>query len=165
MQLLHHFPQALRNDISSELQRMLDDGIIEQVNTSPWISNLVVAKKNGGLRICVDLRAVNKAIIPDRYPLPTTEELTTQFHGSTIFSKLDLRQGYLQVPLHPESRNLTAFITHKGVFHYKRMAFGLSLAPSCFQKIMGSIFAGIPGAPVYLDDIVVHGASTACSLH
>ena len=107
----------------------------------------------------MDLRAVNKAIIPDKYPLPTIEELTAQFHGSTTFSKLDLRQGYLQVPLHPESRNLTAFITHKGVFRYKRMAFGLSSAPSCFQKIMASIFAGIPGVAIYLDDIVVHGAT------
>ncbi|KAJ8332651.1 hypothetical protein SKAU_G00424400 [Synaphobranchus kaupii] len=107
----------------------------------------------------MDLRAVNKAIIPDKYPLPTTEELTAQFYGSTVFSKLDLHQGYLQVPLHTDSRNLTAFITHKGVFRYKRMAFGLSSAPSCFQKIMASIFAGIPGVAIYLDDIVVHGAT------
>lgn len=160
IQPLRRSPLALRDDISAQLQSMLDDDIIEQVNASPWISNLVVArKKSGGLRLCVDLRAVNKAIIPDKYPLPTTEELTAQFHGSTIFSKLDLRQGYLQVPLHPESRNLTAFITHRGVFRYKRMAFGLSSAPSCFQKIMASIFAGIPGVAIYLDDIVVHGAT------
>lgn len=98
IQPLRRSPLALRDDISSELQSMLDGDIIEQVNASPWISNIVVAKKkSGGLRLCVDLRAVNKAIIPDKYPLPTTEELTAQFHGSTIFSKLDLRQGYLQV--------------------------------------------------------------------
>ncbi|XP_062373903.1 uncharacterized protein K02A2.6-like [Sardina pilchardus] len=162
VQPLRRSPLALRDDISSELRRMLDEDIIERVNASPWISNLVVAKKKtGGLRICVDLRAVNKAIIPDRYPLPTTEELTAQFYGSTVFSKLDLRQGYLQVPLHPDSRNLTAFITHEGVFRYKRMAFGLSSAPSCFQKIMASILAGIPGVAAYLDDIVVHGTTTA----
>ena len=160
IQPLRRSPLALRDDISSELQSMLDGDIIEQVNASPWISNIVVVKKkSGGLRLCVDLRAVNKAIIPDKYPLPTIEELTAQFHGSTTFSKLDLRQGYLQVPLHPESRNLTAFITHKGVFRYKHMAFGLSSAPSCFQKIMASIFAGIPGVAIYLDDIVVHGAT------
>ena len=139
---------------------MLDD--IEQVNASPWISNLVVVKKKtGGLRICVDLRVVNKAIIPDRYPLPTTEELTAQFHGSTVFSKLDLHQGYLQVPLHPDSRNLTAFITQDGVFRCKRMAFELSSASSCFQKIMASILAGIPGVAIYLDNIIVHGINSA----
>lgn len=161
MQPLRRSPLALRDDITAELQRMLEGDIIEQVNASPWISNIVVAKKkDGGLRICVDLRSVNKAIIPDRYPLPTTEELTAQFYGSTVFSKLDLRQGYLQVPLHPDSRNLTAFITHKGVFRFKRMAFGLCSAPSCFQKIMASILAGIPGVAVFLDDIVVHGSTT-----
>ncbi|XP_036384580.1 uncharacterized protein K02A2.6-like [Megalops cyprinoides] len=162
MQPLRRSPLALRDDITAELQRLLDEDIIEQVNASPWISNLVVAKKkSGGLRICVDLRSVNRAIIPDCYPLPTTEELTAQFYGSTVFSKLDLCQGYLQVPLHPDSRNLTAFITHKGVFRYKRMAFGLSSAPSCFQKIMASILAGISGVAVFLDDIVVHGSTTA----
>lgn len=75
-----------------------------------------------------------------------------------MFSKLDLRQGYLQVPLHPESHNLTAFVTHIGVFGYTRMPFGLSSAPSWFQKIMTTIFTGVPGVVVYLDDIVVHEA-------
>lgn len=75
---------------------------------------------------------VNKAIIPKKYLLPTTEELTTQFHRSTIFSKLDFRQGYLQVPLHPENRTLIVFITHKVVFHYELVAFGVSSAHSYF---------------------------------
>lgn len=148
--------------MSVELQRLLDAGIIEPVDASPWISNLVVVrKKTGALRVCVDLRAVNKAVIPDRYPLPTSEELTAQFHGSTVFSKLDLREGYLQVPLNPESRNLTAFVTHLCVFRYTRMPFGLSSTPSCFQKVMTSVLAGIPGVVIYLDDVVVHGATTA----
>ncbi|KAG1956975.1 retrotransposable element [Pimephales promelas] len=77
-------------------------------------------------------------------------------YGSTVFTKLDLRQGYLQVPLHPASRDLTAFVTHAGVFRYTRMAFGLSSAPSCFQKVMSTILAGIPGVAVFLDDIVIH---------
>lgn len=158
IQPLRRIPLALRDQVSTELQLLLDAGIIEPINASPWISNLVIAKKkSGGIRVCVDLRAVNKAIIPDKYPLPTAEELTIQFYGSTVFSKLDLRQGYLQVPLSPTSRDLTAFVTHTGVFRYTRMPFGLSSAPSCFQKIMSSIFAGIPGVSLYLDDIVVHG--------
>ncbi|XP_057713151.1 uncharacterized protein K02A2.6-like [Corythoichthys intestinalis] len=162
IQPLRRLPLALRDDVSAELQKLLDAGVIERVDASPWISNLVVArKKTGGLRPCIDLRQVNKAVIPDKYPLPTSEELSAKFHGSSVFSKLDLRQGYLQVPLHPESRNLTAFVSHMGVFRYTRMPFGLSSAPSCFQKIMTTIFAGIPGVVVYLDDIVVHGATAA----
>ncbi|KAG1938438.1 thy-1 membrane glycoprotein [Pimephales promelas] len=162
IQPLRRIPLAFRDGVSVELKLLLDSGIIEPVDASPWVSNLVVAqKKSGALRVCVDLRAVNKAVIPDKFPLPTSEELTAQFHGSTVFSKLDLRQGYLQVPLHPSSRNLTAFVTHEGVFRYTRMPFGLSSAPSCFQKIMVSVLAGIPGVAIYLDDVVIHGPSTA----
>ena len=122
---------------------------------------MVAQKKSGGLWVCVELRQVNKAIIPDKYPLPTAEELTSLFHGSTVFTKLDLHQGYLQVPLHPASRDLTAFVTHAGVFRYTRMPFGLSSAPSCFQKVMSTILTGVPGTAVYLDDIVVHGPDQA----
>lgn len=157
IQPLRRIPLALREEVTAELQMILDMGVIEPVNASPWISNLVIAKKkSGGIRVCVDLRSVNKAVIPDKYPLPTAEELTAYFYGSTVFSKLDLRQGYLQVPLHPSSRDLTAFVTHAGVFRYTRMPFGLSSAPSCFQKVMTTILAGIPGVAVFLDDIVVH---------
>uniref|UniRef100_W5MKD2 ribonuclease H n=1 Tax=Lepisosteus oculatus TaxID=7918 RepID=W5MKD2_LEPOC len=106
--------------------------------------------------VCVDLKAVNKAVIPDKYPLLRVEELTSQFSGQ-VFTKLDLGQGYHQIPLHPGSRNLTAVVTHIGVFHYTRVPFGLSSAPSCFQKVMFTIFVGIPGVVIYLDDIVVYG--------
>ncbi len=136
IQPLRRIPLALRDGVSAELKQLLDVGIIEPVDASPWVSNLVVCqKKSGALRVCVDLLAVNKAVIPDRFPLPTSEELTAQFHGSTVFSKLDLRQGYLQVPLHPYSRNLTAFVTHAGVFCYTRMPFGLR--PQLFPKNHG----------------------------
>jgi len=113
-------------------------------------------KKSGGLSICVDLCAVNRAVIPNKYLLPTSEELTTQFYGSTVLSKLDLHQGYLQVPFHPNNRDLTAFVTHARVFHYTRVPFGLSSAPSCFQKVMSSILAGISGVAVYLANIIIH---------
>lgn len=162
IQPLRRVPLALRDEVAGELNNLLEAGIIEPVNASPWISNLVpVRKKTGKLRLCIDLKSVNKAVIPDRYPLPTAEELTTQFHGSTVFTKLDLRQGYLQVPLHPDSRGLTAFVTHMGVFQYTRMPFGLSSAPSCFQKIMATVLAGIPGVAIYLDDVVIHGPTPA----
>ncbi|KAJ8332536.1 hypothetical protein SKAU_G00423250 [Synaphobranchus kaupii] len=101
-------------------------------------------KKSGGLRVCVDLRAVNKAVIPDKYPLPTVEELTTQFYGATTFSKLDLRQGNLQVPLHPDSRNLAAFVSHAGVFRYARMPFGLS-SSLVFRRLCPPSLQASPG--------------------
>ena len=103
------------------------------------------------------MRDINKAIIPDKYPLPSQEELMTEFCGSTIFSKLDLRKSYLQIPLHEDSKYITAFITHDGVFQYKRMPYGLSSAPSAFQKILSSILSGVKGAFNIIDDIIVHG--------
>lgn len=95
-------------------------------------------------------------VILDKFPLPTVEELSAKFYGSTVSSKLDLQQGYLHVQLHPDSRNITAIVTHMGVFRYIHMRFGLSSAPSCFQKIMATIFSAILGVVVYLDDIVLH---------
>uniref|UniRef100_W5MST9 ribonuclease H n=1 Tax=Lepisosteus oculatus TaxID=7918 RepID=W5MST9_LEPOC len=96
-----------------------------------------------------------------KYPLPTVEELTSQISGSTIFTKLDLRQGYFQIPLHPDSQNLTTVVTHISVFRYTRVPFGLSSAPNCSQKMMSTIFTGIPGVVFYLDDNVVHGPTCA----
>ncbi|KAL2077907.1 hypothetical protein ACEWY4_025592 [Coilia grayii] len=156
IQPLRRVPLALRDAVGAELHRLLDEDVIEPINASPWVSNLVITEKKGGaLRLCVDLTDVNKAVIPDKYPLPTAEELTSHFHGSTIFSKMDLRHGYLQVALAPASMDLTAFVTHMGVFRYKHMPFGLSSAPSCFQKIMSLILADIQGVSIFLDDVLL----------
>ena len=108
---------SLRDEISAELRRMEGEGIIERVESSTWTSNIVVArKKDGGVRLCVNLKDVNKALIPERYPLPTMEELAMEVAGAMVFSKLDLKWGYLQHGLSKEARQLTAFVTHEGVF-------------------------------------------------
>lgn len=122
---------------------------------------VILRKKSGGIRTCYDMRAANKSVVPDKYPLPTTEKLTTHCHCSPVFFKLDLQQGYMQIPLHSESRNLSAFITHTGMYRYKHMAFGLSSAPSCFQKIMTTVLAGCPDVVVDPYDSVLHGPDTA----
>ena len=122
IQRCRRLPLALLDEVSAELKRLQAQGIIETTDSSPWISNLVVVrKKNGSIRLCVDLRQVNKAVIPDKYPLPTVDKLASQFHSSTVFSKLDLSQGFLQIPLTERGRNVTAFISHNGVFQFKRM--------------------------------------------
>lgn len=159
---LRRIHMALRNNVEEVLQRLMTDDLIEPIDTSPWVSNMVIVQQNSrGISTCVDMRAANKTVVPNKYPLPTKEELTSHFHGSCVVSKLELRQGCMHVPLHPESRNLTAFITHTGRYRYKRMAFSLSSAPSCFQKIMTTVLAGCPGVVVCLDDIVVHGPYAA----
>ena len=90
-QSLRRLPFSIREEVSAELKRLNEQGMIEPIDSSPWISNFVVARhKSGEIRLCVDLKAVNKAIIPVKYPLPTIEELSAEFHHSAVFSKLDM---------------------------------------------------------------------------
>ena len=132
--------------------------MIEQIQASEWISALVVVtKRNGGIRLCVDLRAVNQAIVADVFPLPHFEDLLSRLHGATLFSKLDARSAYHQVELAKASRDLTAFITPWGLFRYARVPFGLASAPAAFQRLMEKILAGIEGVIIYLDDVLVMG--------
>ena len=104
---------------------------------------------------------MNKAVIPDKYPLPTINELSASFRSSTVFTKPDLRRNYLQVPLPKQSRHLTVLVTHEGMFQYRRMPYGLSSAPSAFQQIVFSVLSGIEGTLHLLDDDVVYGKDKA----
>jgi hypothetical protein len=116
VQALRRVPLALQDDVIKEIDRMVRDNVLEPIDASAWVSNMVVCRKSsGGIRICCDLSDVNKAIVPDRYPLPTPEQLTGLLAGVRWLSKLDMRLGYLQVCLDPESRPLTAMI-HPLVF-------------------------------------------------
>jgi len=153
---------SMRDKISAELRRMEGDGIIERVESSAWTSNIVVArKKDGGVRLCVNLKDVNKALIPERYPLPTMEELTMKVAGATVFSKIDLKWGYLQLEISKQARQLTAFVTHEGVFQFVRLPFGLATGPSAFQRVIRKIIDGIDGCANILDDILVWGRTMA----
>ncbi len=161
-QAFWHPPLAKRQPIADELQRLERDGVIERIDASPWTSNVVTAvKKDGGLRLCVNLSDVNRAIIPDRYPLPTMDELTEKLAGSTVFTKIDLLWGYLQLELAEDKRYLTSFVTHVGVFRFKRLPFGLASGPSAFHQVIRTILKGLDGCESILDDILVHGRGTA----
>ncbi|KFD64424.1 hypothetical protein M514_02353 [Trichuris suis] len=138
---MRRLPLSVRNAVSAELQRLLDEEIIERINASEWISPIVVIqKKSGGIRLCVDLREPNKAVIADCFPLPHIDDLLLKFQGSSVFSILDLKAAYRQLILHENSRDLTAFITHDGLYRFRRVPYGLSSAPSAFQKTMAEIF-------------------------
>lgn len=157
---LRRLPLSLRPVVSEELRRLEEMDVIERVEASEWVSPIVVVKKKeGGIRLCVDLRQANKAVVADSFPLPHTEELLHSLVGATHFSKLDLASAYHQVLLHPESRDLTAFVTHDGLFRFKRVCFGLASAPSAFQSMMSKILQGCSGVLFYIDDIIVFGKS------
>ena len=157
-QKLRRLPLTVRSKVSQKLEELESQGVIEKIDTSEWVSPIVVSyKSNGDVRLCVDLREVNKAVIPDVYPIPPIQELLCELHDAKVFSQLDMESAYHQLELHPNSRDLTAFITHDGLYRYKRVCFGLSSAPSAFQKTMSSILCGLDGVQCYLDDVVVYG--------
>ncbi|KAJ8333804.1 hypothetical protein SKAU_G00411230 [Synaphobranchus kaupii] len=159
-QKLRRLPLSVRDAVTDELNRLLAAGVIEKIDASEWISPIVVTqKKTGGIRMCVDLREPNKAVIMDSYPLPHMDELLSSLRGATVFSTIDLASAYHQVPLHEDSRDLTASITHEGLFRFLRVPYGLSSAPSAFQKMMATILQGLPGVQNYLDDVIIYGAT------
>ncbi|KAL1251129.1 hypothetical protein QQF64_018925 [Cirrhinus molitorella] len=159
-QKLRRLPFAVRDAVSAEVDRLLHAGIIEEIDASAWVSPIVVTrKKNGGIRMCADLREPNKAVVTDCYPLPHVDELLSTLCGAKIFSTIDLANAYYQVPLHEDSRDITAFITHKGLFRFCRVPYGLASAPSAFQKMMAAILDGVPGVQNYLDDLIIYGAT------
>ncbi|XP_064464258.1 uncharacterized protein K02A2.6-like [Ornithodoros turicata] len=159
-QKLRHLPIAIRHKVSTELQRLEEAGVIERIDASEWVSPVVVAwRKTGEIRLCVDLRRPKEAVVIDSHPLPHPEEIFHQLSGARAFSKLDLSSAYHQLPLAEESRNLTAFITHEGLFRYTRVCFSLSSAAAAFQKMMMCVLKDCAGTLNYLDDVLVFGTT------
>ena len=117
-----------------------------------------VCKKNGDVQICVDYRALNKQTIKDAYPLPRPNEVQDRLAGCTVFSTLDLRSGYWQLPVHKEDQMKTAFCPGPGLglFQFHRMPFGLSGAPASFQRLIDKICRDLPFTTTYLDDLLIH---------
>ncbi|XDV16248.1 hypothetical protein PO909_016045 [Leuciscus waleckii] len=116
-----------------------------------------VSRKNGKVRICVDLKRLNKAVRRERYVLPTAEEITAKLSGATMFTSLDAASGFWQIPLHPESTKLTTFITPFGRYAFKRLPFGITSAPEIFQCKMTETLNGLVGVAIFMDDVLVYG--------
>ena len=143
-----------------EFDQMERDGIVRR-STSPWASPLhLVAKKDGSWRPCGDFRRLNLVTEPDRYPLPNMLDFADRLSGCSIFSKIDLRKGYWQVPVHKDDIAKTAVITQFGLYEFLRMPFGLRNAGSSFQRMMDQVISGLPFAYCYLDDLRVASRSS-----
>ena len=154
-------PFALRQVVAGHLAKMQRDGVI-QPSRSPWSSPVVLVKKRDGThRFCIDYRALNSVTKPDSFPLPRIEDLLDQLGGSTYFSTIDLASGFWQIRMHPDSQQKTAFSTQQGLFEFRVMPFGLTNAPAVFQRLMQQVVAplnpssGPDFVSVYLDDILV----------
>jgi len=154
-------PGNYRAEVQQQINTMLQQGIIEP-SSSPWMAPAVfVRKKNGEVRLCVDYRELNKRTVKDAYPLPRPDEVQDCLMGCTVFSTLDLRSGYWQLPVHHNDQPKTAFCPGPGfgLFQFRRMPFGLSGAPSSFQRLINSICGDLSFVTTYLDDLLVHSAN------
>ena len=160
-QQLRRHPIGHLEIIDRHVEEMLANDIIEP-SSSPWASNVVLVKKqDGSLRFCVDFRQLNQSTIKDSYPLPRIDTCFDALGGVKYLSTLDLRSGYWQVVNDPSTADKTSFITRKGSYKFKVLAFGLSNAPAVFQRLMDLVLVGLTWdiCLVFLDDIIVMSTS------
>ena len=151
----------LMDKVKKEIERMESYNVISKV-TKPteWCSPMtVVLKKNGNVRLCVDLRQLNRSVKRERFVLPTLQDIASKLKNAKIFSTLDAASGYHQLMLDDDSAELTTFMTPFGRYMYKRLPFGITSASEIFQRKMSEILEGIDGIAVYQDDVIVTGSN------
>ena len=150
---------AQRNIAHQEIDKMLEQGVIQE-SSSPWASPIVlVKKKDGTTRFCVDYRKLNEVTRKDAYPLPRFDETLDTLTGSQWFCTMDLALGYWQIGMDSSDKCKTAFATHRGLYEFNVMPFGLCNAPGTFSRLMELVLRGLQWdrCLVYLDDIIVFG--------
>ena len=153
---------AVHREEMAQVQQMLPSNVIRPSN-SPWASPVVmVRKRDGSLRFCVDFRQLNAATVKDAHPLPRIDDLLDALHGAKWFSTLDLKSGYWQVPISEQDKAKTAFRTSSGqLFEFNQVPFGLCNTPATFSRLMDRVLAGLHWETClfYLDDIIVFSST------
>ncbi|GFN91633.1 reverse transcriptase [Plakobranchus ocellatus] len=152
-------PFAARDFVTQEVNHLLSLGVIEPSDRLYCFPIVVVKKKDGSMRLCIDFRKLNAVTVFDAENVPRQEDLFNQLSHATIFSSCDLCKAYWQVPLHPDSRNYTAFQTPLGLMQWVRMPFGLVTAPATFCRLMRLVIGQTPDLLSYFDDTLVFATS------
>lgn len=144
---IEKYQYLLKKKVLDKLEELVKRDIIEEVNGSAkWVSPIVpILKEDGDVRICVDMRRANAAIRRENHPLQIMDKLLPRVRDAKYFSKLDIRDAFHQLDLHPDSRHITTFITSRGLFRYKRLMFGITCAHEIFQKTIERILLGCDG--------------------
>ena len=165
-QQLRRQPPVVQSAIDKQVGEMLKAGIIEP-STSPWSSNVVmIKKKDGSLRFCVDYRKLNSVTVKDSYPLPRIDSCLETLEGSNFFSGFDLCSGYYQVKMDEKDAPKTGFVTRNGLWQFRKMSMGLTNSGATFQRVMDLAMRGLNmfTCLVYLDDIIVFSKDVASHL-
>ncbi|UYV60475.1 K02A2.6-like [Cordylochernes scorpioides] len=150
-------PLSIKESVKKELEEMEDNGIIKKVNYPiPISSQMVIAKQKGKIRICIDPSDINKVILRSHFPLRTFDQIAVNLHGSKYFTKLDLKKGYWQIKVAPNSQRYFTFSTPWGRYMFLRVPFGIKTAPEIFQKIMADLLQDLEGTENSMDDILIH---------
>ena len=150
---------ALREESEKQIKGMLENDIIKP-SFSPWTSPVVmVRKKDGTMRFCIDYRKLNAATIKDTYPLPRIDEMLDKLHNSQFFTTMDLQSGFWQIEVAEEDKYKTAFSTGQGLYEFNVLPFGLTGAPPTFQRCMNIILMDASHAMVYIDDILIYSTT------
>ena len=152
-------PFAVKVSVQEDLHRLEKDGVLVKLDHSEWAAPIVtVPKKDGKIRICGDYKVtVNPILEVDQYPLPHPTDLFATLAGGKYFSKLNLSQAYNQIQVDAESQKFLAINTHRGLYRYTRLPFGVASVPAIFQKSMDIFLQGIGNVICYIDDILISG--------
>uniref|UniRef100_A0A914Q5S4 RNA-directed DNA polymerase n=1 Tax=Panagrolaimus davidi TaxID=227884 RepID=A0A914Q5S4_9BILA len=154
-------PYAYREQVAAQFAKGVESGLLKKVEHSDWATPTVIIKKpNGELRVCGNYKlTLNPQLDVDQHPLPKTEDIFHELNGGKYFSKLDFKSAYHQMELDEKSQKLTTVSTHEGLFQYRRLPFGVASAVAIFQRMMEKILHGIPGVIIFIDDVIIAGAS------
>ncbi|GFX57451.1 retrovirus-related Pol polyprotein from transposon 412 [Trichonephila clavipes] len=162
-----HLPFAERNIVDAQVDEWVKNGIVEPCS-SPYASQVVVVKKKDGKsRVCIDYRRLNRKLIKDNYPLPLIDDILDCLQNAKIFTTLDLKNGFFHVAVNERSRKYTSVFTHNGQYQFRRMPFGLSTCPSTFMRNINAIFRHLISKSIvlsYMDDVVIPAANESQAL-
>lgn len=153
-------PVKYREQIKKHIDQLIASGVLVESDT-PWVSSLVIVqKKDGGLRPCIDFRKLNELTIPDHYPMPRLDTILNKIGNCNYYTSLDMASGYMQIPLNNEASRKCGVITEDRVYQCTRMPFGLKNATGMFMRAMNAILGGLDKhVTAYVDDILIHTQS------